>query len=404
MSDEYTLNVITALRAVSEEVEAITKSRTATAGGTYKYRGIEDVLSALHPLFVKHGILVVPRIEVADTIYRDVPKFNAKGEPTGSRAEYEARIIVHYTIYGPGGPGDKIDASVYSTGTDSSDKCTGKALSYAYKNLMFQLLCIPTAAAEDNEAAVPDLVERTMAAPQGPQMPENWPALAKRLTNLDADVKNNVLARFIALGYFKFDEEKGGRVPAHVFTSGDIDVMDRMITQELQSAYDRAPGPDPVGAGLRSVPGYEPEETPSEGVTFGEVAGLRSVPDPIADGEVIEVVGEQAVALDLLSAVNTSHPQHAIDTMAEALNSDNPQITNPAMWALAEYYDPDEIIWWPLAKPFGYKSLNGLIKKAKEVAALHKLPEPNHVNDIHGLLASELRLVLLRDAADEEPF
>ena len=44
-----------ALSAIQSELTAVGKDSTANAGGKYKYRGIDAVINALHPLLAKHG-------------------------------------------------------------------------------------------------------------------------------------------------------------------------------------------------------------------------------------------------------------------------------------------------------------------------------------------------------------
>src|SRR6188508_120347 len=108
MTDEKP-TVYEALRAVSADVEAITKDRTAKAGGTYQYRGIEDVLSALHPLLVKHGVLVVPSVLDGSSELRSI----VDKDGSVRRQEYEAVMTVSYQIIGP--RGDCLHASMFTT-------------------------------------------------------------------------------------------------------------------------------------------------------------------------------------------------------------------------------------------------------------------------------------------------
>ncbi len=97
MSDKPT-NVYDALRQVSDKIEFIAKDRTAQAGGTFKYRGIEDVLRAVHGPFIEYGIVCIPRVMQANIVPHDVPKFDKNGAPAGTRREYEAQMMVEYTF------------------------------------------------------------------------------------------------------------------------------------------------------------------------------------------------------------------------------------------------------------------------------------------------------------------
>ena len=128
------MTVHQALKAVQTELGAVGKDSTANAGGTYKYRGIDAVINALHPLLANHGVTIAPHV-VAHSL-----------EPfTGYSKPHTITIItVDYHIHGP--DGDQLDPPVRSIGygIDNTDKGPGKALSYAYKSAISQLFSLPT--------------------------------------------------------------------------------------------------------------------------------------------------------------------------------------------------------------------------------------------------------------------
>ena len=49
------------ISAIMSEIGAIGKDQTNKSQG-FKYRGIDDVMNALQPLLVKHGVFVVPEV------------------------------------------------------------------------------------------------------------------------------------------------------------------------------------------------------------------------------------------------------------------------------------------------------------------------------------------------------
>jgi hypothetical protein len=53
---------------------------------------------------------------------------------------HRVMLRVGYRIYGP--DGSYIEAASYGEGTDSGDKATSKAMTMAFKYLLFELLCI----------------------------------------------------------------------------------------------------------------------------------------------------------------------------------------------------------------------------------------------------------------------
>lgn len=128
MSDK---NVITALSAVMAELPGIGKTERSQQG--YQYRGIEAITAAAQPLFAKHGVVFTPHVEG-----RRVKEFQlGKGTWT------EDELVVRYTVYGPGGPEDKIEVGpIFGLGRDNSDKGAVKAMTQAYKYALLQTLCI----------------------------------------------------------------------------------------------------------------------------------------------------------------------------------------------------------------------------------------------------------------------
>ena len=52
-----------AMAAIMAEMDAIGKDKKTEAGKfSFKYRGIDDVYNALHPLMAKHRVFVLPEV------------------------------------------------------------------------------------------------------------------------------------------------------------------------------------------------------------------------------------------------------------------------------------------------------------------------------------------------------
>ena len=122
--------VIGALLGVQEDLDAIIKNRRSAQDGNYAFRGIDHVYNTLHPLFVKHQLMIKIHQIAADHV-------EMKRQPY-------MRVDTHvlYRVY-------HIDSSFVcfesiSHGIDGWDKAPGKALSYAYKAAVLSLLSAPT--------------------------------------------------------------------------------------------------------------------------------------------------------------------------------------------------------------------------------------------------------------------
>src|SRR5487761_2621820 len=128
MSESTT--VFQAISAVIAEMEGIGKNRL-NKDQNYKFRGVDDVLKVLHPLFGKHGVFFAPT--VLERIYEE--RVSKQGT-----AGHVAHLHVRYKVYGPAG--DFIEVSTWGEGLDYSDKATNKAMTAAFKYAMFELFAV----------------------------------------------------------------------------------------------------------------------------------------------------------------------------------------------------------------------------------------------------------------------
>lgn len=151
-----TENIYAIMSAAMEEVQAVRKEGFNDQQ-RYNFRGIDQVVNAVGPIFRKHKIIPVPHHCSAN--YRDV--LTSTGKPSR-----EVTVEATYRFYGPAG--DFIEAVVPGESMDSGDKGTPKAMSVAYRIVLLQMLCIPTDEPDPDsqsyERAAPDpLVEARIA-------------------------------------------------------------------------------------------------------------------------------------------------------------------------------------------------------------------------------------------------
>lgn len=131
--DEVTAprNVVEALRAVMQDLPGIGKDgRGPQSQGGYAYRGIEAITAEAQKLFAKYGVVFTPRVVSWESV--------GEGEKS-----YDDKLMVEYTVYGPGGNEDFIVVGpVPGRGRDNSDKGSNKAMTSAFKYVLLQTLCI----------------------------------------------------------------------------------------------------------------------------------------------------------------------------------------------------------------------------------------------------------------------
>lgn len=129
-----------ALAAAMSEVGPIGKGKV-NQQQNFKYRGVDDVMNAIQPVFVKNEIFVVP--EVLEQVREE------RKTKSGSNLIYTI-LKVRYTFYAK--DGSNVSAIVVGEGMDSADKSCNKAMSVAFKYACFQILCIPTEEFKDPDA------------------------------------------------------------------------------------------------------------------------------------------------------------------------------------------------------------------------------------------------------------
>ncbi|NLF35495.1 MAG: single-stranded DNA-binding protein [Clostridiales bacterium] len=126
------MTVYEGIAEILADTEAIKKDKLNQQQG-FKFRGIDDVYNAVHPLFAKHGVFTVPTVLDEYTEERT----------TRSGGNLIYRILkIKYTFFSK--DGTSLDAVVIGEGMDSGDKAANKAMAVGHKYALLQVLQIPT--------------------------------------------------------------------------------------------------------------------------------------------------------------------------------------------------------------------------------------------------------------------
>lgn len=128
------MNIYESIAAIQADIDFIGKNRETERGQKFKYRGVDQVLNTLHPLFAKYKVFAVP--EVLEVLNREWRKTQ-----NGGIVVYQT-VKVKYTFYAE--DGSNVSAVVIGEAMDSGDKASNKCMSVAYKYACFQILSIPT--------------------------------------------------------------------------------------------------------------------------------------------------------------------------------------------------------------------------------------------------------------------
>lgn len=153
--------IYAAINRVMESVGVVGKDRDNTQQN-YKFRGIDDVMNALSPAFIKNKVFCVPNV-----------KTRAREERKTARGGNIIYTIVEvvYTFFSAE-DGSKVEVTIYGEGMDSGDKSMNKALSAAFKYACFQLFCIPTEEMHDSEEDSYEVQDRVITVAEQKQLVE----------------------------------------------------------------------------------------------------------------------------------------------------------------------------------------------------------------------------------------
>lgn len=136
-------NIFETINAVMAEAGAIGKDRQNKQQG-FMYRGVDAVMNALNPVFIKHKLFVTPEVISQKREERVTEK--------GKNLIYSI-LLVKYTFYAE--DGSSVFVIVPGEGMDSGDKASNKAMSSAFKYACFQVFCIATEEMKDPDEETP---------------------------------------------------------------------------------------------------------------------------------------------------------------------------------------------------------------------------------------------------------
>lgn len=122
-----------AITEAMKEIRAIGKNQS-NQQQRFMYRGIEDVRNGVRPALEKTGLHYRP---LRTVVYR-----YDEGRTKNGTLQHVQHVTVTFRMTGPAG--DFEDSEVIALGIDMGDKGPAKAMSYAEKQYLTQVFCIPT--------------------------------------------------------------------------------------------------------------------------------------------------------------------------------------------------------------------------------------------------------------------
>ena len=163
MTEKTIPSLAARLLAVMGEVGYIQKQGKTQSGPSFTYMKHDDVVAALRPALVKHGVayLATVKPETVSCVEHSMTKSGTQ--------RYKTTLMMDMTFVNIDDPGDAYNVSFPGEGIDDSDKGSGKALSYATKNGLLKTFMIESGDEADNEAATQETAPRPQAVRQDQQ-------------------------------------------------------------------------------------------------------------------------------------------------------------------------------------------------------------------------------------------
>jgi hypothetical protein len=136
--------ILNSLQSVNDELTAIQKNQQ---GHNYKFRGIDQVLNTLSPLFKKYKILVSRRNLVSERSIREI-----EGK-YGKKMYVETFIKKCDYVFTSTIDGSEFISQGFGEGQDTSggDKSASMATSNSYKYVIFEMFSIATEEQKDSD-------------------------------------------------------------------------------------------------------------------------------------------------------------------------------------------------------------------------------------------------------------
>lgn len=148
------------LPKIADEIGAIGKNGYNDKF-TYDFRKIDDVITAVHPVFVKYGITPLPR-----TLSKETSVHESKS------GGIRIRTMISVRYYLVASDGSYVFADAEGDGMDSEDKGTSKAASDAFKDMLGIVFSIPFPGRPENDQDDRKKNQRPATTPQ-PTAPAN---------------------------------------------------------------------------------------------------------------------------------------------------------------------------------------------------------------------------------------
>ena len=148
------MNIYQKMSAITAELQTVAKNLTVEVSKNNKYRAVSerDILDAVKPLEVKHGVYSYPvsRRILESNLLESETTYDKK---TTKKTTFMTRIETVYRFVNIENPEEYIETTTFAEGIDSQDKGSGKAMTYGDKYALMKAYKISTGDDPDQEAS-----------------------------------------------------------------------------------------------------------------------------------------------------------------------------------------------------------------------------------------------------------
>lgn len=144
------MNIFQKMAAVTAELQTVAKNLNVETGKGKSYKAVSerDIIDAVKPLEVKHGIYSYPcdrQVIESQTLESETQY--------GVKTTFFTRIMTTYRFVNVDEPSDFIETVTFAEGIDSQDKGSGKAMTYGDKYALMKAYKISTGDDPDQSAS-----------------------------------------------------------------------------------------------------------------------------------------------------------------------------------------------------------------------------------------------------------
>lgn len=139
------MNIYEKMSAITSELQTVAKNLIVQQTKTSSYKAVSerDILDAVKPLEVKHGVYSYPvrRTVLESNILESETEYNGK---VTRKTTFMTRIETVYRFVNTEKPEEYIETTTFAEGIDSQDKGSGKAMTYGDKYALMKAYKIST--------------------------------------------------------------------------------------------------------------------------------------------------------------------------------------------------------------------------------------------------------------------